>query len=146
MYDGAAGKVNLNATYNHNDGFYSEADNLRRQPAYNLVNASVSFSPSGSRVTVRGWVKNLTNDAVVTLLAGTAFGHAPTAARSRWRSSQAGREWACSSVMGPRRAAELIVWSWLGIGTPAAAAASLDQIVGALPRSGKGPLRCTSSM
>ena len=74
IYDGSAGKASINVAYNHNDGFYSEADNLRRQNAYNLVNSSLSVTPQGSKFTVRGWVKNLTNDAVVTLLAGTAFG------------------------------------------------------------------------
>lgn len=57
------GKLTLSATYNHNDGYFTETDNIRRQGAYNLVNASVRIDME-SGLFAALWAKNLTNEAI----------------------------------------------------------------------------------
>lgn len=63
------GDLGLNVSYNHNDGFFAEADNLRRQKAFDLVNASVSLTPAGTALTARLWIKNILNEDVILQLA-----------------------------------------------------------------------------
>lgn len=75
------GKFGFNVSYNYNNGFYPEADNLRRQHAFHMANASVSFKPIGTSITARFFVKNMFNEAVLVQLAAapqvTAAGYQP---------------------------------------------------------------------
>jgi iron complex outermembrane recepter protein len=57
----------IQGDWSHNDGFYTDADNLRRQRAYDTVNASARWTSSSGRYWVGVWGKNLTDDAVLTL-------------------------------------------------------------------------------
>jgi iron complex outermembrane recepter protein len=68
------GSIKINATYLHNDGFYSEVDNFRRQGAFNFLNSSVTWTSPSERYNLAFWGKNLLNDAVVSQLGGTAAG------------------------------------------------------------------------
>lgn len=63
----AEGAVVIQGDWSHNDGFYTDADNLRRQRAYDTVNASARWTSSSGRYWVGVWGKNLTDDAVLTL-------------------------------------------------------------------------------
>ncbi|WP_236613047.1 TonB-dependent receptor domain-containing protein [Sphingobium quisquiliarum] len=67
-------KITLNGNLYHNSGFYAETDNLRRQPAYELVSGSIQWTDATGKLTVSVWGKNLTNEAVVTMLAASGFG------------------------------------------------------------------------
>jgi iron complex outermembrane receptor protein len=63
----AEGEIVINGNWSHNDGFFTDSDNLRRQPAYDTVNASARWTSSNGRYWMGVWGKNLTNDAVLTL-------------------------------------------------------------------------------
>jgi iron complex outermembrane receptor protein len=52
----------LAATLYHNSGFFWEPDNQTRQPSYNLVNSSVTWTAPSGRYDVRVWGKNLLNE------------------------------------------------------------------------------------
>jgi iron complex outermembrane recepter protein len=57
--------IHLDATYEHNSGFYFEPDNLLKQRAFSRVNASARWESEGERYYVRLWCTNLTNKAVI---------------------------------------------------------------------------------
>lgn len=65
--------VDLNVTYSYNDGYFAEADNYLRQPAYSLVNARVSL-PVGENVTLAVWGRNLLDKFYTTSLLAQAVG------------------------------------------------------------------------
>jgi iron complex outermembrane recepter protein len=67
------GKIVIESDWSHNDGFYTDSDNLRKQRPYNTVNASARWTLAGGRYWVGMWGKNLTNDAVLTLQTTAAF-------------------------------------------------------------------------
>ena len=62
LNDGSA--LNFNATYYYNSGSFQEPDNLLRQPAYSLVNASLRWQSADGNLSIQAWGKNLTNEAV----------------------------------------------------------------------------------
>lgn len=43
----------------HNSGFFETPDNLVRNPAYNVVNASLTWKPNGTNIAVKVWGRNL---------------------------------------------------------------------------------------
>jgi iron complex outermembrane receptor protein len=57
----ALGDLTLTSTFAYSDGFYGEADNRLRQPAYHVVNAQVSWNSSDHIYMVRLWGRNLTD-------------------------------------------------------------------------------------
>jgi outer membrane receptor protein involved in Fe transport len=57
----------IQGDWGHNDSFYTDSDNLRRQRAYNTVNASARWTSPGGQYWAGVWGKNLANDAVLTL-------------------------------------------------------------------------------
>jgi iron complex outermembrane receptor protein len=57
----ATGDMNASATYYYNHGWYSDPDNRIRQPAYDLVNATLGWSPTSKGYEIQLWGKNLTN-------------------------------------------------------------------------------------
>jgi iron complex outermembrane receptor protein len=65
---GTFGELDLNAVYSYSDGFFGEADNRLRQPAYHVVNAQTSWNSADQLYTVRFWGKNLTNAAYTSAL------------------------------------------------------------------------------
>jgi iron complex outermembrane receptor protein len=58
------GSLDLNLTDAFNSGFYTEADNYLRQPAYDLLNASVAWISADERINVKLWGRNLLNRLV----------------------------------------------------------------------------------
>lgn len=60
------GNVTVDTNVYYNSGFYSEADNLRKQPAYEAVSAGIAWSSKDDLLNVRIWGKNLTNSATAT--------------------------------------------------------------------------------
>lgn len=53
--------INLAANWYYNDGFYWDSANKHRQGAYDLVDISAGYTFPGEKVSVRGWITNLTN-------------------------------------------------------------------------------------
>ena len=68
------GKLVLSANYQYNSGVFLEIDNVVRQPAYSLINASVKWAPNGGHYTVTLWGDNLTNEAVLAGVVTQNFG------------------------------------------------------------------------
>ncbi|WP_165191623.1 TonB-dependent receptor [Caulobacter soli] len=65
------GAVGANVSYSYNDGYYSQPDNILRQPSYNTVAATLRMElPHG--IGLRLWGRNLTNAKITqNLSAGT---------------------------------------------------------------------------
>jgi iron complex outermembrane recepter protein len=68
------GNLVLSANYQYNSGFDLEIDNVVRQPAYSLVNASVKWTSESAHFTLTVWGDNLTNEAVLTSVVTEDFG------------------------------------------------------------------------
>jgi len=64
------GDWTLDGQYVHNSGWFAEADNQLRQPAYDNVNAAVHWHVNNGPYTVTLWSRNLTNALVYTSAAG----------------------------------------------------------------------------
>lgn len=64
-FDALAGEVTLAGNVNYNDGFFIEAGNRLRQPAYTMVNASAGWADPKGRYQVTLWAKNLADENVV---------------------------------------------------------------------------------
>ncbi len=58
----SAGDISLNASLYHNPGFFWEADNRYRQPEYNLVNGTITWTSPDKKFDVRVYGKNLLNE------------------------------------------------------------------------------------
>jgi iron complex outermembrane recepter protein len=66
------GELDLDASYNYVNGYFSQPDNILRQPAYSMVNAGVQLLlPHGA--SVRFWGRNLANAKVANTLAAGTF-------------------------------------------------------------------------
>jgi len=70
----AWGGVATNVTYAFNDGWYAEAENRLRQPSYNVLNASVSWSSADELNKVTLWGNNLSNSQYTVALASQDTG------------------------------------------------------------------------
>jgi iron complex outermembrane receptor protein len=64
------GDWTLDAQYLHNSGWFGEADNQLRQPAYDNVNTSLHWHLNNGPYTIGLWCRNLTNALVYTSAAG----------------------------------------------------------------------------
>lgn len=63
--------LTLDASWTYNDGYYTQPDNILRQPSYNLVSAGATLA-FGNGLSARIWGRNLLNeDIFTTLLAGS---------------------------------------------------------------------------
>jgi outer membrane receptor protein involved in Fe transport len=66
-----SGRVEFDGNYYHSDGFFGEADNLRRQEPFDMFGASVTWHGGGRldgwRFSV--WGRNLTNEAAAYVMA-----------------------------------------------------------------------------
>ncbi|MCJ2182881.1 TonB-dependent receptor [Novosphingobium sp. 1949] len=67
-------KVEANATYSYNDGWYAEADNPLRQGAYSLINASFKLAQIDDALSVKFWGRNLLNKNYAATLASQTNG------------------------------------------------------------------------
>ena len=70
----AWGSVTANVTYAFNDGWFAEPENRLRQPAYNVVNSSVSWSSANELNKVTLWGNNLSNSQYTVALASQDTG------------------------------------------------------------------------
>lgn len=66
--DTDAGTFALNATYYRSGKFFAAPDNVAFQGAYDLINASISWTDPDDRVTLKLWGKNLGNTVYTTSL------------------------------------------------------------------------------
>ena len=66
----ATGDWTLDAQYLHNSGWFGEADNQLRQPAYDNVNTGLHWHLNNGPYTISLWCRNLTNALVYTSAAG----------------------------------------------------------------------------
>jgi iron complex outermembrane recepter protein len=64
------GDWTLDAQYLHNSGWFAEADNQLRQPAYDNVNTGLHWHVNNGPYTISLWCRNLTNALVYTSAAG----------------------------------------------------------------------------
>ena len=58
---GASGTLMLSGNLAYNDGYFAEPDNVVRQDAFATVDASAEWRPDPSGLSVRFWVRNLTD-------------------------------------------------------------------------------------
>jgi iron complex outermembrane receptor protein len=66
--------IDSDLTYYHNSGWYGEANNVLRQPAYGQLNAKLSWFLKDRGYTISIWGKNLTNSQPAQYLAAVAAG------------------------------------------------------------------------
>lgn len=76
-------KVNLNVTYNYNDGFYWEPDNRLRQSSIHLLNLRAKWTSSEDSYSVTLWGRNVLNEKYYDQVGGTDFGDLVTVAPGR---------------------------------------------------------------
>lgn len=69
------GSADFNITDYYNHGWYPEADNYLRQPAYDLLGVSVTLAPPDERFTAKFWASNLLNRPVYGYFATQATGY-----------------------------------------------------------------------
>jgi iron complex outermembrane receptor protein len=69
------GSADINVTDYYNHGWYPEADNYLRQPAYDLLSISVTLAPPDERFTTKFWANNLLNKPVYGYFATQATGY-----------------------------------------------------------------------
>ena len=70
----AWGSMTTTLTYAFNDGWYAEPENRLRQPSYNILNASVSWSSTDALNKVTVWGNNLSNSQYTVALASQDTG------------------------------------------------------------------------
>ncbi|MGE4431174.1 MAG: TonB-dependent receptor [Sphingobium sp.] len=68
------GEANFNVTYQYNDGFFAEPDNVVRQNSYSMLAASMRWTAPDERLSLSIWGKNLTNKAAISNALTLAFG------------------------------------------------------------------------
>jgi iron complex outermembrane receptor protein len=62
----SVGGFAISGLYSYNSGFFWEQDDHLRQPAYNMVDASLSWTAPGDTWALRVWGRNLTDERVLT--------------------------------------------------------------------------------
>jgi iron complex outermembrane receptor protein len=68
------GELLFDITESYSKGYVFAPDNILRQPAYNLVNAAISWASPNERFTASVWGKNLDNQLVANALLSSAIG------------------------------------------------------------------------
>ncbi len=77
------GPLLLAGSYYYNDGYYVDPGNNVREPHYNIVDASLTWTSSDNRLSVKVWGKNLTNALYSEQLDATSTGNNRVAAPPR---------------------------------------------------------------
>ena len=67
-------KASANVTYSYDDGWFGEADNRLRQPAYSLINASLTLGTLADDFSIKLWGRNLLNKDYAVALASQTNG------------------------------------------------------------------------
>lgn len=73
-HDLSRGSIDYNLTGNYNGDYYIFVDNFIRQPAYVIINTSLSYNLPGGHVTLSIWGKNLADRNVITNSAEQGIG------------------------------------------------------------------------
>ena len=68
------GAVVLSGDYAYNNGWFAEPDNRLRQPGYSLANVSTAWKSPDDKLSVRFWIKNLTNKQYLVYLVSQSQG------------------------------------------------------------------------
>jgi iron complex outermembrane receptor protein len=79
----AGGEVQASANYFHNSGFFWNPNNRLKQPAYDIVNAQLSWGPDNGRWRLSLWGKNLTDETYFHYVTDTTSGDAGSYAPPR---------------------------------------------------------------
>jgi iron complex outermembrane receptor protein len=69
----SAGEVKLTGSYTYNDGFFFDPQNRVAQPAYELINASINWTPR-KNLELRLWANNITKERYFSGSAQSTFG------------------------------------------------------------------------
>ena len=77
------GPITAAVSYYYNDGYYVDPGNNVREPHYNLVDASVTWTSADKHVSLKLWGKNLTNALYSEQLDATSTGNNRVAAPPR---------------------------------------------------------------
>ena len=80
MFDGEA---DFNITDSLNSGYFPDPNNEEKQPAFNVLNSSIRWTPSDERYFVRVWAKNLSDARYSLELASSSQGFAESLAAPR---------------------------------------------------------------
>jgi iron complex outermembrane receptor protein len=80
---GSLGTAFLSGNAFYSSGFFSDFANRLRQPAYEVVNAQLGYSPPDNRFKVSVYSKNITDKTYALFLNATAFGDVNTYAPPR---------------------------------------------------------------
>jgi iron complex outermembrane receptor protein len=72
--DVAGSMVDLSIQNQYNNGFFGQPDNYLRQDAYDMLGATLSVKPRGTRITVSAYANNLLNKAVADFLSSGTTG------------------------------------------------------------------------
>jgi iron complex outermembrane receptor protein len=72
----SSGNVDLNVSDSYNSGYFGEPDNFLRQPSFNWLSASLRWTASDNRFSVKFWGSNLLNKAVSSQLSTLALAYA----------------------------------------------------------------------
>jgi iron complex outermembrane receptor protein len=70
----SAGKFSANLTYAYDSGWYAEADNRLKQPAYGVLNAFMSFGSANDDLVFKVWGRNLTDKLYAAFIASQSNG------------------------------------------------------------------------
>jgi len=68
----AVGRLGLNATANYNGNYKFDPDNIVGQKGYTLINLSANLSPTGTNLTIGGFVRNLLDKKVIAFSTASA--------------------------------------------------------------------------
>ncbi|MBB6255239.1 TonB-dependent receptor [Nitrospirillum iridis] len=68
------GDITVAANYYYNGGYYTAPENRLKQPHYNVLDASVTWTSTDDRYSLRFWAKNLTDQFYTTQMDATNFG------------------------------------------------------------------------
>jgi iron complex outermembrane receptor protein len=76
LYTANWGSLRPDVSVSHNSGYYWQPNNLIKQPAYTVLNTSLTFVPPGGKYELKVWAKNLNNATyfIAQITAG-AFGY-----------------------------------------------------------------------
>ncbi len=69
------GEFEIAVADSYSSGFATEADNVIKQPSYHLANASLTWTSKKDNLSLRAWIANIFNEAVISQGAGNAPGY-----------------------------------------------------------------------
>jgi iron complex outermembrane recepter protein len=92
-FDLGSSKLLLNSTVFHSSRYYTEVSNVRFQPAYTVVNGSITWRAPGDQFSLSLVGRNLTDERYVTQILTAGSGDYATFQRPRTLTVSAGYRW-----------------------------------------------------